>query len=137
MRFGLYIFRFDEAADYSAGKRFRFAVVDLDRGKDYPLNFICMLPTKMNGNAKSQPVFQQIFGDKSMEQAVALLTRALETEDNAEVKAEVTRRLRELEPNPTSQIKCCTCGKLFQSRRVEGFKQKFCQECVKKFGSRE
>jgi hypothetical protein len=44
----------------------------------------------------------QIFGDKSVEQAMALLTGALETESDPEVKAEISRRLKLLEAKPIS-----------------------------------
>ena len=139
MGFGLHLSRLDDAADSSSvSKRFRFAVVDLDKAKGYPLNFVCMLPTKISTDGKSQSACVQVFGDKSAEQAKALLTGALETEGDFEVKAEIERRLKLLEPKPISQVKCSFCGKLFQPRPVKRFKQKFCQECVKKkFGSRE
>ena len=102
MRVGLFICRYDEAGDYSLGRRFRFAVVDLDKGKNYPLNFICMLPKNIIMNSKSQSVFIQIFGAKSLEQAMELLTGALETENDTEVKAEISRRLKLLEAKPSS-----------------------------------
>jgi hypothetical protein len=102
MRVGLLLCRYNDAEDYSVGRRFRFAVVDLDKGKDYPLNFVCMLPMKIDGGGKSPSVFLQIFGDKSVEQARALLTGALETESDSEVKAEIERRLKLLEAKPIS-----------------------------------
>jgi hypothetical protein len=102
MRVGLLVCKYDDAQDYSVGRRFRFAVVDLDKGKNYPLNFVCMLPTNINVNGKSQSVFLQIFRDKSLEQARALLTKALETESDSEVKAEISRRLKLLEAKPSS-----------------------------------
>ena len=43
----LRISKFDSVADYSGGKRFRFAIIDLDRGKEYPVNFICLLPLQL------------------------------------------------------------------------------------------
>ncbi len=132
MRFGLHHSRLDYAGDYSVRNCFRFAVVDLDKAKSYPLNFVCMLPTKINADAKTPSVFLQVFGDKSMEQAKALLTQALETEEDSEVKAEIVRRLGLLEPNSTIQIKCRTCGNLFQPKPAKRFRQKLCQECVKK-----
>jgi hypothetical protein len=49
LRFKLCISRREDVADSSGGKRFRFAVVDLDRAKDYPLNFVCMLPLREEG----------------------------------------------------------------------------------------
>ena len=138
MKLSLLVCRNDNAKDYSLGKRFRFAVVDLDKSKSYPSNFVCNLPMQISGKGKTQCSFLQVFGGKSLEQARALLTGALETEDDFEVKAEITRRLSLLEPKPISQVKCSSCGNLFQPRPVKRFKQKFCQECVKKkFGSRE
>ena len=138
MRVGLHLSRLDNAEDYSVGRRFRFAVVDLDKAKSYPLNFVCLLPTNINADGKSQSVFLQVFGDKSVEQARALLAGVLETEDDSEVKAEITRRLKLLEPNPISQIKCSDCRKLFQPRRVRKHRQNFCEECLKKkFGNRQ
>ena len=106
--------------------------MDLDKGKSYPLNFVCMLPTQLKPTGKGFNIFVKLFGDKSIEQAKALLTGALETVEYSEVKAEITRRLKLLEPKPISQIKCSVCGKLFQPRRAKRFKQKLCQDCVKK-----
>src|SRR3989304_7311899 len=97
MKLSLLVCRIDNVKDYSVSKRFRFAVVDLDKSKSYPSNFVCMLPMKIDADGKSQSVFLQIFGDKSVEQARALLTGALETESDSEVKAEIERRLKLLE----------------------------------------
>jgi hypothetical protein len=137
MNVRLQIFKQDDVNDYSLGRRFRFAIVDLDKSQSYPSNFVCMLPAQISGEGKPHSIFLQVFGDKSIEQAKALLTGALETEDDSEVKAEIERRLKLLEPKPVSQIECSACGKFFQPRRVRRFKQNFCPECMKKkFGSR-
>jgi hypothetical protein len=138
MRVGLHLCRHDDAEDYSVGRRFRFAVVDLDKAKGYPLNFVCMLPMQPSSSGKGLSVFVKVFGDKSLELARELLTGALETEDDSEIKAEIERRLKLLEPKPVSQIECSACGKLFQPRRVRRFKRNFCPECMKKkSGTRE
>jgi hypothetical protein len=138
MKLSLYTSRIDNVRDYSLGKRFRFAVVDLDKSKSYPANFVCMLPTQISGKTRLVSIFMQVFGDKSTEQARALLNKALETEEEPEVKAEIEKRLRMLEPEPVSQINCSGCGKLFQPQRVRKYQQNFCEECMKKkFGSRE
>jgi hypothetical protein len=138
MKLSLLVCRNDNVEDYSLGKRFRFAVVDLDKSKSYPANFVCMLPTQISGKTRLVGIFMQVFGDKSTEQARALLNKALETEEEPEVKAEIEKRLRMLEPEPVSQINCSGCGKLFQPRRVRKYQQNFCEECMKKkFGSRE
>ena len=102
MRVGLFLCRYDGSEDYSVARRFRFAVVDLDKCKNYPLNFVCMLPLRVSADGKAASVFVKIFGDKSVEQARALLTGALETESDSEVKAEIARRLKLLEAKSNS-----------------------------------
>ena len=138
MKLSLLVCRIDNVKDYSVSKRFRFAVVDLDKSKSYPSNFVCMLPTQISGKARMESIFMKVFGDKSTEQARALLAKALQTEEEPEVKAEIEKRLKMLEPNPVIQIKCSGCEKLFQPRRVRKYQQNFCEECMKKkFGSRQ
>ena len=132
MRFRLHVSRLDDARDYSGGKRFRLAVVDLDRTKDYPLNFVCMLPLRIGSDGKEPNVFTRVFGDKSLEVAKKLLVDALEAEDDSDVKAEIEMRLKLLEPKPVCEKACVSCGKLFQAEPRKGFKQKFCPECFKK-----
>ena len=95
-----------------------------------------MLPLNLTA-AKSDSAFIHVFGNKSLEQAKALLKAALKREDDSEVKAEIERRLKLLEPKGVNQVKCSCCGKLFQPRRIRKFKNNFCDECMKKkFGSR-
>lgn len=117
--------------DNYARKSFRFAVVDFSKSKSYPTNFVCMLPINLVA-AKSNSVFLQLFGDKSLEQAKALLKEALDREDDVEIKAELVRRLKLLEPKGVNQIKCSSCGKLFQPKRAKKFKKNFCEECMTK-----
>ena len=131
----LQVFKLD-ANDNNLRKRFRFAVVDFIKSKSYPQNFVCMLPLQL-GAGRSDCVFLQVFGDKSLEQAKALLKAALEREDDSDVKAEIERRLLLLGPKGVNQIKCSGCGKLFQPKRIRRFKNNFCEECMKKkFGDR-
>ena len=119
------------------GKNFRFAVVDSSKSKIYPSNFVCMLPSQF-GKGKVDSAFLKLFGDKSLEQAKVLLKAAWEREDDSEVKAEIERRLKLLEPKGVNQIKCSRCGNLFQAKGVRKFKKSFCEECMKKrFGSKE
>src|SRR3989337_3379414 len=137
MKLSLLVCRIEAEEDYSVTKRFRFAVVDLDKSNSYPSNFVCMLPTHINDKGKNPNIFFQVFGERSVEQARALLGKALETEDDSEVKTEIERRLILLESKPVSQIKCSGCGKLFHPRRVRRYQHNFCEECMKKkFGSR-
>ena len=138
MKLGLLVCRIDNVKDYSVTKRFRFAVVDLDKSKSYPSNFVCMLPTQISGKTRLESIFMRFFGDDSLEQARALLVEALEREEDIDVKAEIEKRLKILEYERVIQIKCSGCGKLFQPRRVRKYQQNFCEECMKKrFGSRQ
>lgn len=57
---------------------------------------------------------------------------AWEKDDDSEVKAEIKKRLKLLEPKGGNQIKCSGSGKHFQSRRIKSFKNNFCEECMKK-----
>jgi hypothetical protein len=137
LRLRLRISEFDSAADYSGRKRFRFAVVDLDRGKEYPLNYVCLLPLNIKPEVKSVSIFRSVFGEESLQVAKRLLAEALKREDEADVRGEIERRLRLLEPKPVIEKACVSCGQLFMAESRKGFKQKFCPSCLKKkFGDR-
>ena len=65
------------------------------------------------------------------------MEEALKREDEVEVKGEIERRLRLLEPKPVFEKTCVSCGRLFQAASRKGFKQRFCPACFKKrFGDR-
>jgi len=132
VRLRLRISKCENAADYSGGKRFRFAVIDLDRAKDYPANFVCMLPMHISSDGKVSNIFMRVFGDKSLEVAKKLLADALKKEADSDVKGEIERRLKLLEPRPLSEAVCVSCGKRFQKKPGRRFKQRFCQECLRK-----
>jgi hypothetical protein len=133
----LHIIKREDLEDYSLRHRFCFSVIDVSKSKSYPSNYVCMLPAQIRKN-KNENIFQKLFGDKSIEQAKILLTDALKTVDDSEVRVELERRLKLLEPEMTIKIKCSNCGKMFLPRRIRRFKNNFCEECMKKkFGSRE
>ena len=122
---------------YSEGRRFRFAVVDLDRAKDYPVNFVCMLPLRVESNGEAHNIFMRVFGDESLKVARRLLADALRREDDSAVRGEIERRLKLLEPKSAVEVVCVSCGKRFQKKPGKWFKQRFCQECLrKKFAGR-
>jgi hypothetical protein len=136
MKMGLRVSFLDGLDDYSSDRRFRFAVVDLDKA-DYPLNFVCMLPIHVKSEGDAVSNFARVFGDESLAVAKGLLLGALENETASDVKVEIERRLRLLEPKQAIQVKCSGCGRLFQPRRVRRFQHNFCDECLKKrYGSR-
>ena len=134
MNLRLYVSKRDNMRGHSQSYHIRFAIVDLDKSQDYPSNFVCMLPQQVSGNSKQHSAFAKVFGNHSSELAKRLLTKALETEDNSEIKAEIEKRLKLLEPKPI-QIKCRICGKPFEPKILGRFKQKTCQECRRKQNS--
>jgi hypothetical protein len=114
------------------GKHFRFAVIDLDKSRDYPANFVCILPTLVSNYGKSQTVFFKIFGNKSLEQAKLLLIEALKNESEREVRVEIERRLMLLAPEKYRQSKCGGCGRVFHPRRIRRLKNYLCEDCFKR-----
>jgi hypothetical protein len=137
LRLRLRISEFDNVDDYSGGKRFRFAIIDLDKSKDYPANFVCLLPSQLKPEGRDLSVFRRVFGEESLPVAKRLLAEALEREDEAEVRVEIERRLKLLEPKLVFEKTCVSCGTPFQAASRKGFKQRFCPSCLKKrFGDR-
>ena len=75
------------------------AVVDQEIKKKYPANFVCILPRQFSFPTCT---FQKLYGDNSRDMAKKLLTKALERENDSEVKSEIIKRLKCLngkEPN--------------------------------------
>jgi hypothetical protein len=76
-------------------------VVDLDKSKKYPLNFVCILPQTATRLRKHTNIFSKIFGPSSSDVARQLLHRALKREKDTEIKKELTKRLKALKPTLT------------------------------------
>ena len=137
MNFKLRIFRRDYTNNLSAWNHLRFAVVDLNKSKSYPENFVSILPMRIDSDEELQSAFAKFFGSESLATARGLLTEALKTEDDNEIKAEITRRLNLLDPNPAVYVKCRVCKKFFQTNKERALKQKICPECLKRHSSQE
>ena len=137
MNFKLKIFRREYTNNLSAWNHLRFAVVDLNKSKSYPENFVSMLPMRIDSDGKLPSVFTKFFGNKSLATAQRLLTESLKKEHGYEIKAEIARRLNLLEPNPFIQIKCRVCKKFFQTKKKRVLKLKICPECLKRHGSQK
>ena len=118
--------------DYQTSNYLRFAVTDLDISKDYPENFVTILPKYIYPTAKVQSNFVKIYEDQSLKIAKKLLKQALKTTDDQEIKKEIKERLKLLQPKPKNIIKCNVCGKEFESRRKIYRPRKTCYECNSK-----
>jgi hypothetical protein len=137
LTFELIIFKSDYGKGYHVWNHLRFAVVDLNKSKSYPFNFVSMLPMRIDSGEKTPNVFTKFFGNKSLETARGLLTESLKKEHGSEIKAELARRLNLLDPNPVIHVKCRVCRKFFQTRKERALKQKICPECMKRFDRKE
>ncbi len=81
--------------------QFHFAVVDLDKGGQYPANFVATLPAVKNFNNKRERIhtLSWLLGERSNDVAKVLLADALKTYHDADVRAEIQRRLSLLNGN--------------------------------------
>jgi hypothetical protein len=112
------------------GKYYRFAVIDTEKSCVYPSNFVCLLPTVINNDGKTQNSFSKMFGDRSQEQAELLLVRALKNESELVVKDEIKRRLALIAPEKYVRMRCFVCGKFFFESRAKKLKVALCGNCI-------
>jgi hypothetical protein len=77
-------------------------VIDLDRTKRYPENFVCILPLTIKIKTKPTNKFEKTFGTESIEIAQQLLRKALRSRVNSETKKEIKKRLKLLNPKVNS-----------------------------------
>ena len=130
MRFCLRITQRPNDKEYSPNKQFIFSVIDLDKAEKYPLNFVCKLP-RLRSDYKAENVFVKNFGSTSFELAQILLQKALKQEKTPEVRDEIKKRLKLLEPKPVVKKSCIKCGKTFKITPRQASRRKHCSECLK------
>ncbi len=105
MRPSLYMLkRHNGRTEYSMKTEVQVVVVDLDKSKQYPLNFVCILPQSTASLGKPSSIFGRVFGASSLEVANRLLYRALKREKDADIRKELTKRLKALKTHSNSQI---------------------------------
>ena len=131
MRFCLRIAKRHGEKEHLLYKRFNFTVIDLEKADEYPLNYVCSLP-QLKAGFKSDNVFVKKFGSNSHEIAQILLQKALKEENNPEIKKEIEKRLKLLEPKSVVEKTCVKCGRTFQTTPRQAHKRKHCPECCRK-----
>jgi len=132
MNYRLQVFK-HENISRNSGTACRFAVVDYSRSGSYPSNFVCLLPAKIEvTKGKSASAFGRLFGEKCVPFAIELLSKALQTEKEADVKTEIERRLKLLDSKQTGRVECSECKKIFQPTKTRKYKQHFCRDCYRK-----
>jgi hypothetical protein len=115
----------------SKGLQIKFAVIDLDKALTYPQNFLCMLPKLINPKLKQKHKFVELFGDKSLQIAYDLLTKALDTEIDVDVIQAIEKRLKKLNIKTASKVRCRLCSQFFQPKGKSG-PSRMCNDCKKR-----
>ena len=77
--------------------RIQLVVVDLDKSKRYPLNFVCVLPRYFRILEKRSSKFAKLFGEKSLCMAKKLLVDAWRSEDDPEIKVVINKRIKDID----------------------------------------
>jgi len=75
----------------------QLVVVDLDKSKHYPINFVCVLPKYLRLLEKRSSNFAKIFGEKSINTAKKLLSEAKRSEQDPEIQKVIGKRIREID----------------------------------------
>ena len=76
--------------------RIQLVVVDLDKSKHYPLNFVCIMPRYFRILERRSSKFAKLFGEKSLGMAKKLLVEAWHSEDDPEIKTAINKRIKDL-----------------------------------------
>ena len=120
-----------EYASYNNRTRTKhlFAVIDLDESKQYPQNFVSVLPLHIKAIVKPSNVFEGLFGNKSLEIANRLLHRALESRPDSETAKAIRERIELLAPQQKNKTQCQNCGIIIKQskKRIEPYR--FCYKC--------
>jgi hypothetical protein len=77
--------------------RIQLVVVDLDKAKGYPLNYVCVLPRYFRLLEKRSSNFANIFGEKSICQAKKLLLEAKHREKDPEIIKVIDKRIKDID----------------------------------------
>jgi hypothetical protein len=105
MKPSLYLFKRESGrSEYSMKTEVQVVVVDLDKSKNYPQNFVCILPQAAMSRGKTSNIFSKVFGQNSFEVAKKLLHRALKREQDDDIRKELQTRLKKLKTFLTKKI---------------------------------
>jgi len=120
-----------EVSYYNSGIKTKhlFAVIDLDESKQYPQNFVSVLPMHISAIVKPANVFERLFGNESLKLANKLLRKALESRHDSGTAEAIRERIKLLAPQLNDKAQCQNCGNTIKQskRRVKPYK--FCYEC--------
>lgn len=129
MKLELFVSKILLGSKYQPRGRYAFAVIDLDKAKKYPQNFVCVLPKEINVRLKNQNAFVKLFSKNSLNVAKDLLHSLLNSNKNPELEKEIKQRLRNLDYRTVLTFKCKNCGSLFDPYELEYTYQNICLKC--------
>lgn len=90
-------------------ERIQLVVVDLDKSKRYPLNFVCVLPRYFRILERRSSKFAKLFGPKTLPTARTLLEEAVRNEEDPEIREVIKKRIKDIDAK--------TCNQQQQSQR--------------------
>lgn len=96
-KINLKVYALKNATYSQTHERIQLVVVDLDRSKHYPLNFVCVLPRYFRILEKRSSKFAKLFGPKSLTMARNLLVDAEHQEEDPEIKTAIKRRIKDID----------------------------------------
>ena len=114
-----------------------FAVVDLDKSKNYPQNFVSLLPKNIKLAAKPANVFEKLFGNESINIAKHLLEKALRKRPNPKTAKAIRERLKLLDSNLNNKTKCQNCGTRINQSKNRFRQHKLCYNCYTKGSAKQ
>ena len=82
----------------------QLVVVDLDKGKRYPLNFVCVLPRYFRLLEKRSSKFAKLFGEKSLCLAKKLLVEAWHREEDPELRTVIDKRIKDIDSKQECKV---------------------------------
>ena len=106
-----------------------FTVIDTDKSKQYPQNFVSVLPRNIRALVKPANIFEGLFGNESLEMANQLLQKALRTRPDSETTKAIRERLKVLDPQLHNKANCQNCGTHIRQYKNRVSQYKFCYEC--------
>lgn len=77
--------------------RIQLVVVDIDKSKQYPLNFVCVLRRYFRVLRKRSSKLAKLFGEKSLCTAKNLLLDAKHNEDDPEITTIINKRIKDMD----------------------------------------
>jgi len=84
-------------------ERIQLVVVDLDKSKHYPLNFVCVLPRYFRILERRSSKFAKLFGPKTLPTARTLLEEAVRIEEDPEIREHIKKRIKDIDAKIYSQ----------------------------------